>query len=61
MNMKQKRVYERPATTVVRLQSSKILAVSGDLGITNVGLPTYGGANTGIDASQIVGGEWLWN
>lgn len=59
--MKQKRVYERPSTTIVRLQSSKILAVSGSLGLNDVGLPTYGTANTGIDPSQIVGGEWLWN
>ena len=61
MMKKTKRFYEQPVTRVIELQSSKILAVSGDLGITNVGLPTYGGANTGIDASQIVGGEWLWN
>ena len=56
--MKQKRVYERPATTIVRLQSLKILAVSGSLGLNDVGLPTYG---TAIDPTQIVGGEWLWN
>ena len=56
METKDKRLYERPAMTVVELQHhAAVLQFEG----TRSG---YGKANTGVDPSEVDGdGIWNWN
>lgn len=55
--MKTRKTYEKPTTTVVVMQHTQMLMVSGP----EANRSSYGTANEGVDTDELDGdGNWKW-
>lgn len=55
--IKTRKTYEKPTTTVVVMQHTQMLMVSG----TEANRSSYGTANDGVNPNELDGdGNWVW-